>query len=219
MKSLLSLSQALSICLILIFLALFVASYDLNFYHKFQVENNIPELSGESQDSLDQISKDLVEYLKRGEEGFLRKYFNDREVFHMRDVFELYSLARKICLIVFLYLIVTLVLALRIYETKEYIKSLRSSLLGILIGFVVFSLIIMGDFSKYFLVFHHIFFDNDLWILNPQTDLMIRMLPQNFFQTIVIKILLMFLASFVFIIFFLTYIIKLKENFYDTTSR
>ena len=32
------------------------------------------------------------------------------------------------------------------------------------------------------------FFDNDLWLLDPATDLMIRMLPEGFFFDMVIRI-------------------------------
>ena len=45
-----------------------------------------------------------------------------------------------------------------------------------------------SDFSKYFIVFHHIFFDNDLWILNPATDLLINIVPEPFFMDTALRI-------------------------------
>ena len=45
-----------------------------------------------------------------------------------------------------------------------------------------------SDFNKYFFLFYEIFFDNDLWLLDPATDLMIRMLPEGFFFDMVIRI-------------------------------
>ena len=42
--------------------------------------------------------------------------------------------------------------------------------------------IISTDFTKYFVIFHHIFFDNDLWILNPATDMLINIVPEGFFM-------------------------------------
>ena len=41
--------------------------------------------------------------------------------------------------------------------------------------------IISTDFSKYFVIFHKIFFNNDLWILDPTTDLLINIVPEPFF--------------------------------------
>ena len=54
--------------------------------------------------------------------------------------------------------------------------------------------IISTDFSKYFVVFHQIFFDNDLWILNPATDLLINIVPEPFFMDTAIRIGLLFAA-------------------------
>ena len=38
----------------------------------------------------------------------------------------------------------------------------------------VLGLVISTDFTKYFVIFHHIFFNNDLWLLDPATDLLFR---------------------------------------------
>lgn len=42
--------------------------------------------------------------------------------------------------------------------------------------------LISTDFTKYFVIFHHIFFDNDLWILDARTDLLINIVPEPFFM-------------------------------------
>ena len=51
------------------------------------------------------------------------------------------------------------------------------------------------DFNKYFVLFHEIFFNNDLWLLDPATDLLIRMLPEGFFFDMVIRIGVIFIGS------------------------
>ncbi len=43
-------------------------------------------------------------------------------------------------------------------------------------------------FYKYFRIFHKIFFANDLWMFDPATDYMIRMLPEGFFLDFVFRI-------------------------------
>ena len=57
-----------------------------------------------------------------------------------------------------------------------------------LLGSVVFlsillilGLIISTDFTRYFILFHEIFFTNDLWMLDPTTDRLINMVPEGFF--------------------------------------
>ena len=52
-----------------------------------------------------------------------------------------------------------------------------------------------SDFTKYFTIFHEIFFTNDLWLFDPSTDLMIRMLPEGFFYDMVMRIGLYFLGG------------------------
>lgn len=55
--------------------------------------------------------------------------------------------------------------------------------------------LMMQDFNKYFTQFHLIFFDNDDWILNPQTDLLINIVPEGFFRDTAFLIAGIFLAS------------------------
>ncbi len=56
----------------------------------------------------------------------------------------------------------------------------------------VLGLIISTDFSKYFIVFHHIFFDNDLWILDPSVDMLINIVPEPFFMDTAFFILILY---------------------------
>ena len=37
------------------------------------------------------------------------------------------------------------------------------------------------DFDSLFVLFHRLSFSNSLWLLNPRTDLLIRLMPTDFF--------------------------------------
>ena len=37
------------------------------------------------------------------------------------------------------------------------------------------------DFSSAFTFFHEVLFTNDLWLLDPETDMLLRLLPEQFF--------------------------------------
>ena len=39
------------------------------------------------------------------------------------------------------------------------------------------------DFDSLFTAFHRLLFTNDLWLLDPRTDLLIRICPQSMFMT------------------------------------
>ena len=58
---------------------------------------------------------------------------------------------------------------------------------------ILFGIVISKNFYPYFELFHKIFFTNDLWLLDPYTDLLIRMLPEGFFLDMVIRIGIIFL--------------------------
>ena len=70
--------------------------------------------------------------------------------------------------------------------------------------------IFASNFNKYFIMFHHMFFDNDLWLLDPATDLMIRMLPEGFFFDMVIRIVVTFLIAMAIFFIFNSHIVLLQ---------
>ena len=75
--------------------------------------------------------------------------------------------------------------------TKAY--RFAAALFGAAVAFLIIAFTI--DFTTCFTVFHEIFFTNDLWIFDPQTDYMIRMLPEGFFFSMARKILIYFIIS------------------------
>ena len=40
----------------------------------------------------------------------------------------------------------------------------------------------MLDYDRFFTAFHRLAFTNDLWLLNPRTDLLIRLMPEGLFM-------------------------------------
>lgn len=140
----------------------------------------------------------IVETIVEGEE---REFFNDREKAHMVDVKNLFVgglWMRRIAILIFALAVITLV------KTKLDWKQLLPKCFligfGIFIGIVsVVGVLVATNFNKFFLMFHKVAFQNDLWLLNPETDLLIRMLPEGFFLDMVIRIgiiilLLMFIS-------------------------
>ena len=183
-------SFVLAICIILTTLVVAIESEssNLKFYHDFQVENKITEVTGKTQDQLDIISKDLANYLFSGQASLLEKHFNDREIKHMVDVYGLFDLASKV-------MTATLTIGALILLASMFFKAFRPLLkltaiyiIGLLVLTGLFALLVSSDFNKYFIKFHELFFDNDLWLLDPRTDLMIQMLPENFFSTMAFNI-------------------------------
>lgn len=158
-------------------------------YEKYGV---LEDVHMEMEDLLD-VTKEMMAYLRGHREdlhvptvvnGQPREFFSEREIAHMEDVRGLFLAAiaiRRGCLVV-----MGTVLAL-LFVLKADLRRLipRAVCGGTLLFFGILAVvagIISTDFSKYFVVFHHIFFDNDLWILDPSVDLLINIVPEPFFM-------------------------------------
>ena len=75
--------------------------------------------------------------------------------------------------------------ALRKPTAKMFLKT--SAVLMGLAGALAFYAFL--DFNEFWTMFHHIFFRNDLWLLDPNTDILIMMVPETFFFHLVFRIL------------------------------
>lgn len=170
-------------------------------YEKYQVLDelkmdmpHVMEVTEEMMGYLRGNREDLVVYtVVDGED---REFFNDREKAHMVDVQNLFIgglWLRRGAIILFVLAIIFLL------KTKaDWRKLLPQSFLIGTASFITITAgagaLFLSDFNKYFTLFHEIFFDNDLWLLDPNTDLLIRMLPEGFFLDMVVRIGVIFLA-------------------------
>jgi len=171
-------------------------SYDKNYYLESFKENEVVAVTGKGINELESIVDNIIEYLKgNGKDELLRPYFNDREVAHMRDVQDLFHLAR-IIRYVSIFLSITIIAYFAYCEgTKRLGRKLFFGLFTNHIIIALLSIIMLIDFTSFWTLFHHLFFTNDLWLLNPKTDLMIKMLPEPFFSGIIVKIVLSFFIN------------------------
>lgn len=173
------------------------------FYEKEYTKYGVADDVKMEMDDLIEVTEEMMAYLrgKRPDlhvpttvDGQQREFFNDREIAHMEDVRGLFLDAltlRKVCL--GLMACSVLILLLLKADLKRLLP--KTILAGSLSFFLILGglgLIISMDFSKYFIIFHEIFFSNDLWILNPATDLLINIVPEPFFMDTALRIILTF---------------------------
>lgn len=165
----------------LLALGIFLVRSDESYYvDKFR-KNRIPAVTGKSIKELVNIGDDLIRYMNTGEGKLIRRHFNYREVLHMEDVYRLMKFNDQFGLLSgFSFLIGFLLM-----KRKFLFVELLIGHLLFFVGLLVFGFFIGSSFSRWFFIFHELFFNNDLWLLDPKTDLMIQMLPENFFQGMV----------------------------------
>lgn len=194
--------------LVLLLTTLELASFDKNFYMNKYKEYNIVDSTGINMDDLSDITDKLIGYLKddtdnlhieRNINGTKQEVFGEREVLHMKDVKDLFLMGHTIRNIALLVVILSFI-ALRIKDKKIIGKTLIISSLISFVLMIILFLLMNTDFDKYFTHFHEIFFTNDLWLLDPKTDVLIQMLPLEFFYSIAIKISSIFIVELILII-------------------
>lgn len=169
-------------------------------YTKYNVLDSLPAMT---MDDLLYVTDEMMDFLRGDREdlhvvttmgGQEREFFNEREIAHMADVQVLFLKAmsiRRVCLVL------TAALLILMAVTKARMKKVLPSSMcigtGLFFGLITaLALIISTDFTKYFVMFHHIFFSNDLWILDPRTDMLINIVPEGFFMDTAARIAVLF---------------------------
>ncbi|MEY8381871.1 TIGR01906 family membrane protein [Christensenellaceae bacterium 44-20] len=172
--------------------------FQKSFYQREYQKLDTAEQIGMSGADLQAATDALLDYLRGRREdlhvqatigGQQREVFNQREILHMVDVRMLYLWAMRIGNGL-------LILAAAFYLWAWIGGRDKAAVLG---GYLQGNYILLGliaalgiyaalDFNSFWTGFHKIFFTNDLWLLDPRTDLLIQMVPEQFFFDLVMRI-------------------------------
>ncbi|MFT4445283.1 TIGR01906 family membrane protein [Parvimonas sp. G1967] len=201
---------SLSIILFVLLYSIDFMAKDISYYNNFHNEYKIDKESGLSKEWIENASNSLVEFIKNGDKEVLKNHFNKKEISHMEDVYKLFKLDRVVYTSLF---IITLVVFLYKLLKNDFIflKYIRKYILITYITVISFLGICSLFFSESFIYFHKLFFNNDLWLLDYETDLMIRILPEEFFFILFLNVLVLSTIG-----IFLVYIfLKFKDYEYN----
>ena len=72
-------------------------------------------------------------------------------------------------------------------EVRELARGLLWGLRAVVLIAVILVIWAVADFNGFFITFHRIAFTNDGWLLNPRTDMLIRLMPEEFFISLGIR--------------------------------
>ncbi|MBR2787691.1 MAG: TIGR01906 family membrane protein [Erysipelotrichaceae bacterium] len=166
----------------------------------------IAEYIGISEEDLDELTSFTLDYLndpkadlniQMNVKGEKREIFTDDEKAHMVDVQRLNLAANVLLVISGLISIAGIVFCLIRKKMYNLFHAYRKTLAYVmtLIGVLVVWIVI--DFDSFWTMFHHLFFPgNDLWLLDLRSDILIMIVPPEFFNHLV----LMIVSTFIFII-------------------
>lgn len=198
-----------SIIAILLITSFEIAMYsDFSVYEKeYEKYDVLSDLDMTMEDVM-HVTREMMAYL-RGDrdtlsvvttvEGTEQDFFNEQDRFHMGEVRDLFigglnirtgaAAAALICLV---FLVVSKARLRKILARSYQIALGITGAAALFIGIAA-----VVDFNAVFVQFHHIFFDNDLWLFDPAEDYMIRMLPEGLFADMVLRIGILFVAGLV----------------------
>ena len=208
--------------------ALLITSFEIAMYSDFDVyryeyeKYDVLSDLDMNMDDVMYVTHEMMDYLRgKGDtlsvmttvEGQEQDFFNEQDRFHMGEVRDLFigglnirfgaCVAAVLCI---LFLIIT----------RADIKKIIPRSYWIALGITGTAVLFLGiaavvDFDSVFVQFHHIFFDNDLWIFDPAEDYMIRMLPEGLIYDMVLRIGAVFVASLV-VLLALSFIPKILDR-------
>lgn len=169
---------------------------------------HIEEATGMEKEDLHDTIYEVMAYLQGRRDdlvitsrvrGVEREIFGQREKDHMVDVQNLFLAGFRVRNISLLLLLGSLYVLYRKGSRSLTARALAfASWLPLSLALAL-GLVVSLDFSRYFVIFHEIFFDNDLWLLNPNTDILIQMLPEGFFMDTTLLTAILFVLFSLFI--------------------
>lgn len=178
---------------------------DLSFYEKEYAKYNVLEAVNMEMKDVLYVTDEMMDYLIDKREDLVvvttvggeeREFFNDREKAHMADVKNLFMGGLMIRRIALALTVISIAIAVISKQNFKLIIprafEIGTAIFGVLV--LIFGILAYNNFSELFVQFHLLFFDNDLWMLNPATDLMINILPEGFFFDTVKAIVLVFIT-------------------------
>ena len=163
-----------------------VAKY-LNVENEPQISTKITEYIGLTDAEQDAFAKDMAAFMA-GQTDTQPDILNEKEQQHMLDVRGLTQSAAGMSKT---YLTIAVILAMvSAWTGARLTRRAKPMLVGVLAAVSIIMVIVVnvmnqvtaGGFENLFVQMHELIFTNDLWLMNPDTDILIRMMPQPLFE-------------------------------------
>ena len=211
--------------------ALLITSFEIAMYSDFSVYQEEYEkydvLSDldMTMDDVMYVTHEMMDYLRgNGDtlsvittvEGREQEFFNEQDRLHMAEDRDLFiggvNIRLGACAAVVLCIVLVLIRRADIKKIIPRSYWIALGITGVVVALIGIAAVV--DFNAVFVQFHHIFFDNDLWIFDPAEDYMIRMLPEGLFYDMVMRIGAIFVGGLavVLVLSFIPQIMKQRKK-------
>ena len=159
-----------------------------------------PETSGLPEGEYPGVGTMTAEYLTGKREAFQytvqgAEVFQEHEAAHMADCRDLIRLDTIVCILCgTAALLLTACGLWRRDGRRDFLRGAVYGMLGTAGVVLIFGIWAAVNFNGLFVTFHKVAFRNNGWLLNPKTDLLIRLMPISFFVRLGLRGLLRFAA-------------------------
>ena len=161
-------------------------------FYKSQFEKlNVYETFG-SKEVVNNQSKTLIGYLCCGKELDLN-FFTEREGLHLSDVKKIITLNQVASVVLVGLILAGLLILILKKNEREFAKTVMGASAITVVAVIFLWLSALFNFDWFFLKFHFLAFDNDLWQL-PESANLIKLFPQQFFVNFANRIAIQTLA-------------------------
>ena len=180
------------------------------FYVSQWTELGVPESVGMSIEDLATVAECLLGYFTGSlsspqidieVDGRVTPIFKERELSHLEDVRELFRMGILAKHVSEVLIIIGIGAMISLYKKSpdqsprkcadnHLAKSLKLSSAILCAIVLLIAVGAMSDFPKWWTTFHLTVFNNDLWLLDPQSEKLIQIFPEDFFFSAVTRVFL-----------------------------
>lgn len=176
-----------------------IVSLNLRSIYKYSIQKY--ELDKIGQLSKEKLMEDYNILLNYLQNPFTKKLEFNNFIMSSNGEFHFYEV-KKIFLSIYLIILIFVFVFIVIYLVKRYnnkkinlIKSLNYGANALISIIAVLLTSIFIDFSKAFIIFHKIFFNNEYWIFDSKTDPIINVLPEEVFKLYALVVIIFTLIA------------------------
>ena len=189
---------------IILLTALHAVGTDADLYYSEQMKAGILPASGISEEALRKLDAGLSDYLRGTERqaemggtvcpvievfGAEQPAFHEKEMTHLADCAALFDLLRNVRSRLIPWAVLLIVGGAYLLQDRRRARlGAWLSPLILLVPLGAFALYAALNFDAAFTLFHRVLFRNDLWLLDPRTDLLIRICPASMFLHMGVRI-------------------------------
>ena len=188
------------LCLItlLLYFAVTVPSFGMWFYSWQYDVNDTYNVVNMQPDDLYEVTRHMIRYMQGHYDrdtglqimtmvgGQPRYFFSDIEIRHMVDVYDLFAAGFVVrnAAVILLVLSVVIFMIFGRGHLRCLFSGWQIAAVAVFLALLILAITIAINWHQAFVVFHEIFFDNDYWILDRRVDLLINIVPYDFFITL-----------------------------------